>query len=275
MNNLLSQFQDQFPKIFSIAFLTLRETLRKRIVYFIFIISALFLFLNFTCQIQIGGQDQSGNPDFQIYIVFLFFAFWNTVLALFLPISLLGEELENKTYIPILSRPVSPLTYVCGKSLGVLALIFANGVFLIGTYLVKQQFGGGALSWDLLKACLTMFFVFYFLILFGFVGVLAFGKNAAFFGGLALLVFTTFLDLFIYESAAASMVQTSDLKKQILEIFYWILPQEGTVFFYSSSLLAKSLSQVHYYGEYSLIQIGVWILLSFVLAKVILDRKEL
>ncbi|XDD50653.1 ABC transporter permease [Leptospira sp. WS92.C1] len=274
MNNLL-WIQDQFPKIFSIAFLTLRETLRKRIVYFIFIISALFLFLNFSCQIQVGGEDQSGNPNFQIYVVFLFFAFWNTVLALFLPISLLGEELENKTYLPILSRPVSSLTYLTGKSLGVLTLIFANAVFLIGIYLVKQQFSDGVLSWDLLKGSITMFPVFLFLIIFGFLLVLSFGKNAAFFGGLALLVFSTFLDLFIYESAAASLVQTSDLKKQILEVVYWILPQEGTVFFFSSSLLAKSLSQVHYYGEYSLAQIGVWILLSFVLGKVVLDRKEL
>ncbi|OOV39701.1 ABC transporter permease [Leptospira kirschneri serovar Pomona] len=274
MNNF-SWIQDQIPKVFSIAFLTLRETLRKRIVYFIFIISALFLFLNFTCQIQIGSQDQSGNPDFQVYVTFLFFAFWNTMLALFLPVSLLGDELENKTYIPILARPVSPLTYIGGKSLGVLLLVFANGIFLIGTYLAKQQIGGGNFSWDLLKACFTMFFVFYFLILFGFVVVLGFGKNVGFFGGLALLVFSTFLDLFIYESAAASMVQASDLKKQILEVIYWILPQEGTVFFFSSSLLAKSLSQVHYYGEYSLIQISVWIFLCFGFVKVILDRKEL
>ncbi|MDV6234421.1 ABC transporter permease [Leptospira ellisii] len=274
MNNL-SWIKDQIPKTFSIAFLTLRETLRKRIVYFIFIISALFLFLNFSCQIQVGGEDQSGNPNFQIYIVFIFFAFWNTVLALFLPVSLLGEELENKTYVPILARPVSSLTYLAGKSFGVLALIAANAVFLIGTYLVKQQFAGAGFSWDLLRAALCMFPVFYFLILFGFLLVLSFGKNAAFFAGLALLVFTTFVDLFIYESAAASVVQTSDLKKQILEIVYWILPQEGTVFFFSSSLLAKSLSQVHYYGEYSLIQIGFWILLSFGLGKVVLDRKEL
>nr|WP_078128473.1 ABC transporter permease [Leptospira alexanderi] len=274
MNNL-AWIQDQIPKVFSIVFLTLRETLRKRIVYFIFIISALFLFLNFTCQVQVGGKDQSGNPDFQIYVVFLFFAFWNTVLALFLPVSLLGEELENKTYIPILSRPVSSLTYIGGKSLGVLLLVFANGVFLIGTYLVKQWIGGEVFSWDLLKACFTMFSVFYFLILFGFVSVLSFGKNAAFFGGLALLVFSTFLDLFIYESVAANMIQTSDLKKQVLETIYWILPQEGTVFFFSGSLLAKSLSQVHYYGEYSLIQIGIWIVLCFGFVKVVLDRKEL
>ncbi|MBE8381768.1 ABC transporter permease [Leptospira borgpetersenii] len=274
MNNL-TWIQDQIPKVFTIVFLTLRETFRKRIVYFIFIISALFLFLNFTCQVQVGGKDQSGNPDFQIYVVFLFFAFWNTVLALFLPVSLLGDELENKTYIPILSRPVSSLTYIGGKSLGVLLLVFTNGVFLIGTYLVKQRIGGEVFSWDLLKACFTMFSVFYFLILFGFVLVLSFGKNAAFFGGLALLVFSTFLDLFIYESVAANMIQTSDLKKQVLETIYWVLPQEGTVFFFSDSLLAKSLSQVHYYGEYSLIQIGIWIVLCFGFVKVVLDRKEL
>ncbi|EKO33225.1 ABC transporter permease [Leptospira santarosai] len=273
--NSLTWIQDQIPKVFSIAFLTLRETLRKRIVYFIFIISALFLFLNFTCQIQMGGKDQSENPDYQIYVVFLFFAFWNTVLALFLPVSLLGDELENKTYIPILSRPISSLTYIGGKSLGILTLIFTNGVFLIGTYLVKQRIGGEVFSWDLLKACFTMFFVFYFLILFGFVLVLGFGKNVAFFGGLALLVFSTFLDLFVYESVAANLIQTSDLKKQVLEVMYWILPQEGTVFFFSGSIFAKSLSQVHYYGEYSLIQIGVWIVLCFGLIKVILDRKEL
>lgn len=274
MNNL-SWIQDQIPKVFSIALLTLRETLRKRIVYFIFIISALFLFFNFSCDIQVGGADQSGNPNFQIYIVFLFFAFWNTVLALFLPVSLLGEELENKTYLPILSRPVSSLTYLFGKSFGVFFLILANAVFLIGTYLAKQQLSGGIFSWDLLKACITMFPVFYFLIVFGFLLVLSFGKNAAFFGGLAVLIFSTFLDLFIYEQAAASLVQTTDLKKQILEVIYWILPQEGTIFFFSSSLLAKSLSQVHYYGEYSLVQIGAWIFLSLGLGKVVLDRKEL
>ncbi|RHX91737.1 ABC transporter permease [Leptospira stimsonii] len=274
MSNL-SWIQDQIPKVFSIAFLTLRETLRKRIVYFIFIISALFLFFNFSCDIQVGGEDQSGNPNFQIYIVFLFFAFWNTVLALFLPVSLLGEELENKTYLPILSRPISSLTYLVGKSFGVLILILANATFLIGTYLVKQQLSGGIFSWDLLKASITMFPIFYFLIVFGFLLVLSFGKNAAFFGGLAVLIFSTFLDLFIYEQAAASLVQTTDLKKQILEVIYWILPQEGTIFFFSSSLLAKSLSQVHYYGEYSLAQITLWILLSLGLGKVVLDRKEL
>ncbi|EMY14486.1 hypothetical protein LEP1GSC043_4496 [Leptospira weilii str. Ecochallenge] len=71
------------------------------------------------------------------------------------------------------------------------------------------------------------------------------------------------------------MIQTSDFKKQVLEAIYWILPQEGTVFFFSGSLLAKSLSQVHYYGEYSLIQIGIWIVLCFGFVKVVLDRKEL
>lgn len=106
------------------------------------------------------------------------------------------------------------MTYIGGKSLGVLLLVFTNGVFLIGTYLVKQRIGGEVFSWDLLKACFTMFSVFYFLILFGFVLVLSFGKNAAFFGGLALLVFSTFLDLFIYESVAANMIQTSDLKNK-------------------------------------------------------------
>ncbi|MBE8398416.1 ABC-2 family transporter protein, partial [Leptospira borgpetersenii serovar Hardjo-bovis] len=74
-----------------------------------------------------GGKDQSGNPAFPIYVVFLFFAFWNTVLALVLPVSLLGDELENMTYMPILSRPVSSLNYMGGKSCDALFLAFSRG----------------------------------------------------------------------------------------------------------------------------------------------------
>ena len=117
-----------FSSIFTIAGLTIREALRKRIIFIILLISSFFLLMNFFCEsvtMQANGEEVKDSAIGPIFI-FVIVTVWSLVISALVTSSLLADEFENKTYTMILSKPIFRLSYLAGKFLGVFVLIILN-----------------------------------------------------------------------------------------------------------------------------------------------------
>ncbi|MBL0263255.1 MAG: hypothetical protein IPQ05_05115 [Leptospiraceae bacterium] len=95
-----------FSSIFTIAGLTIREALRKRIIFIILLISSFFLLMNFFCEsvtMQANGEEVKDSAIGPIFI-FVIVTVWSLVISALVTSSLLADEFENKTYTMILSN---------------------------------------------------------------------------------------------------------------------------------------------------------------------------
>jgi ABC-type transport system involved in multi-copper enzyme maturation permease subunit len=269
MKNILSS-------IYLISVLSLKEATRKRIVFVILIISTLFLFLNLYCEsmvIQSGGEEIK-NSSIGVSFLFIMIVFWNTLLSLLITSSVISDEIENKTYIMILSKPIYRLCYLAGKFGGVLFLCTVNALIIIGIYSIINKMKTGIWNTEIWLSVLSMVPASIFLIsLVGGIALLI-NRTTSLLINFFLIVLTLFIDYPLYESAFDKVIQTEPTKKIILESLYWVLPQFGTNFYYSLSFIAKSFAQTHNLGNYSIIQISVWtIFLWIVLYFAIRDRE--
>ena len=91
-------------------------------------------------------------------------------IAIFIGVSLLSKEVENRTAYMILSRPIRRWHFLAGKFLGMSAILFIN-VFLLGIIILAFYFflGGGisslmwwALLFNLLESQIILLVVIFF-----------------------------------------------------------------------------------------------------------------
>jgi ABC-type transport system involved in multi-copper enzyme maturation permease subunit len=138
-------------KVLAIALNTAREAIRNRILYSILF----FAFLTVGVAAVFGavsiGDQMKFVKDFSLMSVSLF----SVVIAIVLGVNLLQQELQKRTILNILSKPVARWEFVVGKFLGLfatLALIIAvmSAVLLAFLTVLEGQFDAG-----LLLACGT------------------------------------------------------------------------------------------------------------------------
>lgn len=101
-------------RIFAIALYTFREAVRNKILYSILFFAIALILL----ALAIGPA--SLNQDARIISDVGFFAlsFFGNVVAIFLGVTMLFQELERKTIYTVLSKPVARHTYFLGKFAG-------------------------------------------------------------------------------------------------------------------------------------------------------------
>ena len=269
MKNILGHI---FSSIFTIAGLTVREALRKRIIFIILLISSFFLLMNFFCEsvtMQANGEEVKDSAIGPIFI------FWSLVISALVTSSLLADEFENKTYTMILSKPIFRLSYLAGKFLGVFVLILLNAILIVAAYSLISFLRSGSLDFGLWMAASSMFLAYVLLISLVLLFTILINRTAAVLLSFALVLLTSIVNYPIYEAAFEKVIETDSSKKLILEAIYWVLPQFGTSLFHSLSKVAKSFSQVHYLGLYAYIQIAVWILVVWVLLYFSFRKREL
>ncbi|MBP9886693.1 MAG: ABC transporter permease subunit [Leptospiraceae bacterium] len=274
MKNILGHI---FSSIFTIAGLTVREALRKRIIFIILLISSFFLLMNFFCEsvtMQANGEEVKDSAIGPIFI-FIIVTVWSLVISALVTSSLLADEFENKTYTMILSKPIFRLSYLAGKFLGVFVLILLNAILIVAAYSLISFLRSGSLDFGLWMAASSMFLAYVLLISLVLLFTILINRTAAVLLSFALVLLTSIVNYPIYEAAFEKVIETDSSKKLILEAIYWVLPQFGTSLFHSLSKVAKSFSQVHYLGLYAYIQIAVWILVVWVLLYFSFRKREL
>lgn len=266
-----------FSSMFTIAGLTIREALRKRIIFIILLISSFFLLMNFFCEsvsFQTNGEEVKDSAIGTIFI-FIIITVWSFVISALVTSSLLADEFENKTYTMILSKPIYRLSYLGGKFFGVFVLIVLNALLILGIYSIINLMRSGKFEFHLWIAVGSMLLAYVLLISIVILLTILINRTAAVLLSFALVLLTSIVNYPIYESAFEKVIETDSSKKFILEIIYWILPQFGTTLYSSLSNVAKSFAQVHYLGLYANGQIGCWILIIWMLLYVSFRNREL
>lgn len=259
--------------LFTIAQMTFFEAIKKRFIIFILITTAFLLLLNLTCEthIQINGETQ----NFSRIGAFLFFylvGIWNIGISLQITSSLIAEELDNRTYLFFITKPIPKIIYYLGKTLGILFIIISNSILFFSVYSLSVYIRHGYFFIELWKSFLPMLLGYILLISIVLILCLLLNKTSSIMITSAILLFSFIIDSIHYETKIEKFLTENFYFYS--KIFYWLLPQFGTLTFYASSLFESSISQVHYLGEYSIYQVGIWILIIWNLLFVYLMKRE-
>lgn len=134
---------------------TFLELVRDKILYNILICAILLLGLAILASRLAAIRQDRLVMDFGISAM----SVSCVLIALFAGAGLLGREFERRTAFTALARPISRLTFVVGKFLGLAALLAVNWALLSGVFIfiLKQATGGyfqdalsATLGWALL-----------------------------------------------------------------------------------------------------------------------------
>lgn len=171
-----------------LARLTFRETLAKKTFMAFFIVSTLFLMLLiFAFQFDIVegneaiiealGKESNNLIDVEEFITKLVagsastLMFVGTFLSIFATASLIPSMLEKGSIDLLLSKPLSRLDILAGRSLGSMAVVFVNMAYLIFGIWVILGFKTGLWLFSLLPfvliVCLLFFIVQCWMVLWG------------------------------------------------------------------------------------------------------------
>jgi len=131
-------------KILSITAIGIKECLRRRILYGIFLMAVLFIIMGKGCNPgTIRGDnllfDRATRDSIAMTAAFHGIVFWSLLLCGLVSAAVLSKELEDGTALLTLSRPIRPAGFIAGKllsalSVSVLNLLVLGGLFCIFFY---------------------------------------------------------------------------------------------------------------------------------------------
>jgi ABC-type transport system involved in multi-copper enzyme maturation permease subunit len=126
--------------LWPIAQVTVKESLRFRILYFIFGVALLFILIGKGCNPgTVKGTgilfDERALVAFAMHMAFHGIAFWSMILCGLLASQVLNREIESGTAALTLSRPVRRSTFVAGKLLAV-SMVSVLNLFVLGTIFI-------------------------------------------------------------------------------------------------------------------------------------------
>lgn len=117
-------------KILTIAFNTYKEAVRNKVFYILFFFAILLLLLSLILATLALGQDDRIIKDVGLTAINLF----GLLLAIFVGVNLVFEELDKRTIYTIIASGVSRSEFIIGKYLGFFMTVVVN-VLLMGVML--------------------------------------------------------------------------------------------------------------------------------------------
>jgi Cu-processing system permease protein len=251
--------------VLAIGAATFREAIRDRVLASLFFVAALILGVSLAAEeITIGDQAKVIRG-----LALGGISLSASVMAMFLGVSLVWRELEQRTIHTIASKPVSRTAFVVGKYLGLVATLAAlvTGMFVLYLILVGMDLGWPhpslvafavllAVDLALLTAWATLFSTFA-------------GPSTA-------TVFT--VSVFVIGHLADDVGRfgeqaTSPVFRQVARILYWILPNFQVLDVQSQAAheVAVPLSYVLQAGGYGL----GYTALVLLAAAILFERRDL
>ena len=101
-------------QLFSIALATFREAVRNKILYSILVFAGALIVVAVAMSGASLSQDARVISDVGLFALH----FFSDVIAIFIGVTMVYQEMERKTVYNILSKPVSRHTYFFGKFVG-------------------------------------------------------------------------------------------------------------------------------------------------------------
>ncbi|WOO41195.1 ABC transporter permease [Rubellicoccus peritrichatus] len=116
-------------RVFSIARNTFLEALRQKFINVLVILAvALVLSSNFFRQFDFGSSELKFITDFGLGSIL----FFGSILAIISTAQLFFSEIENRTALTILAKPLYRSEFVIGKFLGILAMLGVFTMLMVG-----------------------------------------------------------------------------------------------------------------------------------------------
>lgn len=125
----------------NIAFATIRELTRNKILYMILVFAVVFILFTLWLRTLSLGEVNKMVLDFGLWMIEFFWL----VSVLFIGSQLLFREIDGKNIYLIISKPISRYEFILGKFLWFAAVLFSivtfqSIVFFIAMYLSKSEF---------------------------------------------------------------------------------------------------------------------------------------
>lgn len=227
-------------KLLAIIEDTIREGIARKTIIGFFILSTLFLLIGIIAAISIDTESMfqaQQIPDEQGKMITVEMTkliqsgivgtinFFAIIISVFATASIIPHTVEKGAIDLLLSKPVSRLTYLTGKSIGAVLIVLANvAYFVIGMWLILSIKTG---SWEpgILVSILTITYSFAVL----YTVLLLIGVTS---GSTPLSIITVYVYLFLINpiiEAREIIAQATknDTVKYVLDGLYYILPKPG------------------------------------------------
>ena len=126
-------FKTRYKRLQTIALNTFREAVRQKFFGFLIVLAIAFtVSAHFFRQFDFGGSELQFIADFGWGAIFLF----GSILAIVATAQLFFSEIENRTAITLLAKPVSKWEFLLGKFIGILLLLAVFTGLLVGLLFV-------------------------------------------------------------------------------------------------------------------------------------------
>jgi ABC-type transport system involved in multi-copper enzyme maturation permease subunit len=120
--------------IFIISFFTLKELVKSRVLYNVFILGLILCLVSYVSYEFTYGVQEKVALDVGLGLMTLS----SVGIAIFMGVTLMTNEIENRTLYMILSRPVSRAEFLLGRILGLVLMLLINvlifGILIISIY---------------------------------------------------------------------------------------------------------------------------------------------
>lgn len=124
-----------FQQTFAIIRNTFFESIRQPVMLVVLVVATLLIILSNPLSGYTMSNDQKMLIDVGLATIFISGA----ILAAFIATSVLGREIENRTALTVISKPVSRPLFVLGKYLGVAGALTVATAYLSFVFLLVEQ----------------------------------------------------------------------------------------------------------------------------------------
>ena len=123
-------------RVFTIANNGFQEVIRDRILYFIGFFSLLLILAQRIIPEIAAGTHEKILLDFGIGAI----AILSVIVAIFVGTALINKEIEKRTLLMLIPKPISRAELILGKHLGLTAVLGVTVVIMMGIYLAVLSF---------------------------------------------------------------------------------------------------------------------------------------
>jgi ABC-type transport system involved in multi-copper enzyme maturation permease subunit len=260
--------------ILSIALLSIKESFRNKVLYFIFVIALLFIVLGKGCNPgRLTGAGllitAESTQKVAMTMAFHFIVFWSMTLCGLLSTGALSRELENGTLIMVLSRPVKRSVLIAGKLLSTLSIALFNLFVLGGIFFLLFYTEVGILNFRIFISFALMTFNLLMVSLMGFLLPLFLPRLIASMIGFLVYLTSIWLEIPYYFDKVRTVWEPSSTMDRLHTLF----PKIGALQFIGGTLISSVPSM-----QQCLVAMGNVLLYSIVCWCIILilfARKQL
>lgn len=257
--------RNNFQKILTVAKYTFKEVARSRILLNSFFIGLGLVIITFVAYSLTYGEPSRIALDFGLGLL----SISSVGIAIFIGSGLLKSEIENRTVYMIISRPVFRGSFIIGKLLGLIGIMFINTLILSSIFMLLYFIIGGAFS--VLIPWAILFIMFEAILVLLVVSLLSLISSQTI--SIVITIFVYIVGHAIEAVKSVSMVKLNVTLEKVIEFYQYILPAfhklniKDFVLYHDSLPAGYLWSNCAYFICYSLSLI--------ILSSLIFERKNL